>query len=1377
MKYLRQSTAATIVIGPFLDDTDGKTAETALTLSQADVLLHKHDGTSIAQKNDATSATHRSSGYYTVPIDATDTATLGRLRVIVSEAGALPVWDDYHVIDEPVYDALFRGTETIDYLQTDMLQIGGLSATSGNVATLNLKQLDIQNNAGVAMVVATSNATSSAATFQGDTTGHGILTTGGATSGAGLRSVGGGTGSGAVFASGSGATGNGITATAASTNGYGMALTGTGTQSGLYAIGGSTGSGAELKTGASATVDDAGLLLTGQNSSPGLKAAAGGGAAQTTGAIHCAGGGNSQGVFSLGAGNGGGGYFQSGDGVNSDGIWAVANSSAGHGIRTGGGTAGNGLYVSASGVAAKFIGALGAVTGSYVELGGGSTGNGIKAVGGATSGAGLLVQGTAGNADAVTFTPHGTGYALNANPANLGGDLASAIAGIGTAGGAAINTDAATDNAGGGITGVTSGTTKVGTETGTYTNTSNVNGAYHTITHSANAIDWVYRFLTGGGTSPVSVTWTGYLTSANDTITFYAWNHVGAAWEIIGTQIGTGGTTNSAKTMTLYSRHSGTSAAELGKVYFRVACTAMTSPVLNTDQIYVSYAVTSRTVGYANGFVCVDTLGGTAGTESFVNGTADHPSLTLADGRTIAINVGVRKLCFVNGTSVTLANAYTGYVLSGHNWDLALGSQVLTDTFIEQANVTGAMHATSTDTHFENCQFGATASIAYSHVFGSTFSGTVTLLGAGDYMFDNCASQVAGSGTPIFDFNSVAAITCSFRKWSGGIKFTNLAADSIVSIDVVSGGRVTLEGNAGATVNIRGMASAITNTAGCTINTDAVINRTNLDAWQLASGVASVTAAVTSNVTQIDGQATNGNNATLSLKKLDIQNSDGTPALNVKSTGGGGTAAYFQGNGIGSGMAIATGLGASGDALQLLALATDGSGLGVYGSGSGVAAYFGANDGPAIWAYSDTSQGVKMEGGSSEPGLEIASATGVGAYIHSDTDSAGVYVAGGGDGVKIDSGQGTAVNASGLVVSGTGTGPGLEAIGGATGPGIYGEGGATSGHGIFGKAPDTGSGIMGMGGLTAGGGIKGLGMAAGAPGIQGTADAGTNGAGMLLEGDGAGLDLDADNLGGSAPTAADIADAVWTEALADHSGVAGSTAEALADAQANVVDTAAIADAVWSETLPGAYGAGTAGYYLDAQVSDPSTGPGAFQVTLHTQDSTTALVDDVHLAVYDATNTTLIARTNTDTAGDGNVNLDAATYKVRPYKSGYEYSSPQTIVVAGAGTQNITLDAIVLVVSADPDKCMVNGYLRDAAGTAQAGVEITFSATTPDNNNGGMLSAADVTATTDTNGLFSIELARDAVLFVQCPDAGLELTMTVPDAASVDWVDWYEDSI
>ena len=112
MNILKQSTAATVKLGAFVDDSDGKTAETGLTISQADIRLSKNGG-DFAQTNNATGATHDEFGYYDIPLDTTDTGTLGRLRVAVSESGALPVWQDFLVVTANVYDTLCS-TDTFD---------------------------------------------------------------------------------------------------------------------------------------------------------------------------------------------------------------------------------------------------------------------------------------------------------------------------------------------------------------------------------------------------------------------------------------------------------------------------------------------------------------------------------------------------------------------------------------------------------------------------------------------------------------------------------------------------------------------------------------------------------------------------------------------------------------------------------------------------------------------------------------------------------------------------------------------------------------------------------------------------------------------------------------------------------------------------------------------------------------------------------------------------------------------------------------------------------------------------------------------------------------------------------------------------------------
>lgn len=112
MLFLKQSANYTAKIGPFIDDTDGKTAETGLTISQADVRLSKNGG-DFAQKNEANSCTHDELGYYDCPLNTTDTGTIGKLQLAVHESGALPVFHEFMVMPANVYDGLFSSTDGV----------------------------------------------------------------------------------------------------------------------------------------------------------------------------------------------------------------------------------------------------------------------------------------------------------------------------------------------------------------------------------------------------------------------------------------------------------------------------------------------------------------------------------------------------------------------------------------------------------------------------------------------------------------------------------------------------------------------------------------------------------------------------------------------------------------------------------------------------------------------------------------------------------------------------------------------------------------------------------------------------------------------------------------------------------------------------------------------------------------------------------------------------------------------------------------------------------------------------------------------------------------------------------------------------------------
>jgi hypothetical protein len=157
--WLKQSTAATVKLGPFVDDTDGKTAEVALTILQADIRLSKNGG-DIAQSNNIAGATHDELGYYDVPLDTTDTNTLGRLKVAVSESGALPVWADFMVVPAQVWDSLF-GADKLQ-VHADEITAGLLTAAAFATDAITAEKLaadtvtEIQSGLATAANLATA---------------------------------------------------------------------------------------------------------------------------------------------------------------------------------------------------------------------------------------------------------------------------------------------------------------------------------------------------------------------------------------------------------------------------------------------------------------------------------------------------------------------------------------------------------------------------------------------------------------------------------------------------------------------------------------------------------------------------------------------------------------------------------------------------------------------------------------------------------------------------------------------------------------------------------------------------------------------------------------------------------------------------------------------------------------------------------------------------------------------------------------------------------------------------------------------------------------------------------------------------------------------
>ena len=157
MLFLKQSTASqAVLLGPFIDDTDGKTAETGLTIANTDIRLSANGGNMFAKTSGG--GTHDEAGWYTITLDATDTATVGRLQISSDVAGALPVFMEFQVVEEDTYTFLYASGASPDTdiaaILEDTAVIGALGAGLTDLGGMSDgMKAEVESEANDALVV------------------------------------------------------------------------------------------------------------------------------------------------------------------------------------------------------------------------------------------------------------------------------------------------------------------------------------------------------------------------------------------------------------------------------------------------------------------------------------------------------------------------------------------------------------------------------------------------------------------------------------------------------------------------------------------------------------------------------------------------------------------------------------------------------------------------------------------------------------------------------------------------------------------------------------------------------------------------------------------------------------------------------------------------------------------------------------------------------------------------------------------------------------------------------------------------------------------------------------------------------------------------
>lgn len=422
------------------------------------------------------------------------------------------------------------------------------------------------------------------------------------------------------------------------------------------------------------------------------------------------------------------------------------------------------------------------------------------------------VSGDVSAADNMELMYDGTGYVDDTAPAARAqlDQLASV--------GSAIHTPAASYV-------LTTGTQS----SGTVTSTEALDGTEHQHTDVGGIMDLYYQFDVGSDGVPVGVHVTGRINGNNDDLDgIFAWNWGSSSWDQIGAFAGQASSVNVVRDYDLFTSHVGTG-ANLGLVRIRFsAASGLTTATLSIDQIFCSYAVVARSVGYADGAIWINTGASNTNTVPFFDGTADNPVSTWAAALTLSASLGIIRFHIINGSTIALSANSDNYTLVGDAWTLDLNGQSIVGAHFTGADVFGIGLGVPHD--FRDCELssGGTLTVAGGEFHNCGLDGSIVLTGAVTYDFDQCFSRKAGAAaTPDIDFGAALGSTnLNLRHYSGGIEIKNMGTVVTDTMSLEGEGQLIINANCAAgTIAIRGEFTITDNAGGVlTISDDARID-------------------------------------------------------------------------------------------------------------------------------------------------------------------------------------------------------------------------------------------------------------------------------------------------------------------------------------------------------------------------------------------------------------------------------------------------------------------------------------------------------------------------------------------------------------------------
>ncbi len=181
---------------------------------------------------------------------------------------------------------------------------------------------------------------------------------------------------------------------------------------------------------------------------------------------------------------------------------------------------------------------------------------------------------------------------------------------------------------------------------------------------------------------------------------------------------------------------------------------------------------------------------------------------------------------------------------------------------------------------------------------------------------------------------------------------------------------------------------------------------------------------------------------------------------------------------------------------------------------------------------------------------------------------------------------------------------------------------------------------------------------------------------------------------------------------------------------------------------------------------------GSYDVDLQLyKTATTTPIPDVIISVKNANQSLLLGVLTTDSLGQASMSRDAGTYKLLCQKSGFTFTSPETLTVtSGSVSQTIYGTEWTAPTAPTVYTCIVYGWVKDVDNTGLLAKTVSAKLhQTPAYYSGvGYSAIQSASDTTDATGYFELTLTRSRYMTTTTGDAG-RYTLTIGEAKLI-WV-------